>query len=167
VLPAGGFLGGTVYSVVHPIVRPLKILGRCIEFACASWAYFAVLYLVFPTLERSPPPTTSLGTSLIESLIPAVFMGGGFGAWLWIDTNPDEEGLLHELRHPSVRTLGWLWSVVAFLALGSYFGLSRWTVGWPGALTVLVAGLFFVVPLLIGLAVTWLWGKERLRRVEG
>ena len=44
--PAGGFLGGVLYSLIHPLTRRFKIVGVFIEHSLAAWGYLAVLWFV-------------------------------------------------------------------------------------------------------------------------
>ncbi len=46
VAPAGGFLGGVLYSVVHPVTSRLKLAGKMIEHCFAAWGYLTVLWFV-------------------------------------------------------------------------------------------------------------------------
>ena len=41
--PAAGFLGGLLYSLARPVLRPMGALGRYLQYILTAWAYFAVL----------------------------------------------------------------------------------------------------------------------------
>ena len=51
--PAGGFLGGLLYSAVSPIANRLGLVGRIMKFTVAAWAYLVVLvFVIMPLVDR-------------------------------------------------------------------------------------------------------------------
>ena len=54
--PAGGFLGGFLYSTISPIANRLGLVGRIMKYTVAAWAYLIVLvFVIMPLLDRERP----------------------------------------------------------------------------------------------------------------
>jgi hypothetical protein len=50
--PAGGFIGGILYSAISPVANRLGIVGRVLKFTVAASAYLTVLvFVIMPLLQ--------------------------------------------------------------------------------------------------------------------
>jgi hypothetical protein len=153
---AGGLVGGTLVGLFLPLRRwPLgaALLGMLGVFPL----YFGA------ALATSGAMKAFTRQNLASSGVLAFLVGGAVGIWSWLDDNPESQGVMHALRHPSSRTVMIVWIIAVALAAGSYFGLSRWTGSWAPDLVILLAFVLFVIPVFLAALVTWVWVKGAVK----
>lgn len=114
---------------------------------------------VFPVylgvgLTQSSRSAVFSDENLFFSIFASVTVGGGAGILSWMKDHPQGPAWLDTLRHPSVRTIAWLWAIAVALALVGYFGVSQWTGHASWVVQVVAAVLFFVGPLGLAALVT-------------
>ncbi len=83
--PGAGFLGGLLYSLARPILRPMGAFGRYLQYILTAWAYFAVLGFFIVPLFR---PAGKLPAGANWAL--SGFLGVIFGYFLATMDEDDE-----------------------------------------------------------------------------
>jgi len=83
--PAAGFLGGLLYSLARPVLRPMGAFGRYLQYMLTAWAYFAVLaFFILPLLRPAEKLTAGANWAL------SGFLGLLFGYFLAAMDEDDE-----------------------------------------------------------------------------
>ena len=74
--PGAGFLGGLLYGITSPVLRPLGKPGRMVQFILGTWGYCVVLvFFIMPIID----PRSTGSFSIAEDWAIAGGMGLVFG----------------------------------------------------------------------------------------
>jgi len=144
----GGFAaGGFLVGLCWPLRR--WVLG----YALLGMLGVFPVYLGVGLTQSSRSAVFS-DENLFFSIFASVTVGGIAGILSWMKDHTQGPRWLDTLRHPTVRIIGWLWTVAATLALIGYFGVSTWTAHASFLVEVAAAVVFFVGPLGLAALVT-------------
>jgi hypothetical protein len=143
----GGLSGGILLGLLWPLRRwPLGsvLLGII--------GVFPVYYGAF--LLESPRAEWFTFNNFTPALLLAFLVGSPVGLLYWLRQNPHGPVWIDVLRYPTPANAVKV-SVLGVIVAGlSWFGLSKWTAGWPMELVILVTFLLFILPIGLVILVT-------------
>ena len=117
-VPGAGFLGGLLYSMTGPILRPLGRAGNVMQFVLGTWVYCVVLiFVIIPMTDAKPSPPLSNAENWAISGVMGIIFGLALGIQ---GTSPDT------VPNPPTnwRMVGWV------LAIGAVLIFAMKLAGW-------------------------------------